>query len=120
MKITLNKKTITLVGVAAAKEFAKDRAWMADMDIIETGAIRCIEKYYGLGQPIFDNKVITANLQVDINHWEMTIWCDCLITYWREGKTHYAKCSFDLVRAYEQNEIDCFIIVFDESDSRCI
>lgn len=121
MKITLDKKVITMDEVAEAKEYAKDRSWMADKDIIESGAIVCLEKYYGLGQLIFDNKVIgTPELTVNKNHYALTIWCECLITYWREGKTHFAKLSFDLVRAYEDRNAECFIVVFDEADSRCI
>ena len=121
MKITLDKRVITLDEVSTAKEYAKERAWMADMDIINTAAKCCLEKYYGLGQPIFDNKVIgNPDLMVNKNHYELTVWCECLITYWQEGKTHFAKLSFDLVRAYEQSEVDCFLIVFDEVDSRCI
>lgn len=120
MKITLDKKVITLDEVATAKEFAKDHEWI-DMGIINTAAIRCLEKYYGLGQPIFDNKVIgKPELTVNKNRFQMTVWCECLVTYWREGKTHYAKLSFDLIRAYEEQDVDCFIIVFDETDSRCI
>lgn len=121
MKIKLDKRVITLDEASAAKEYLADHTWMSDMDVITTGATRCLEKYYGLGQPILDEKVIGApELTVNKNHYELTVWCDCLITYWREGKTHFAKLSFDLVRAYDDTSIDCFIVVFDEADSRCI
>jgi len=121
MKITLNKDAISLAEAPIAKEYATDHAWMADQCVINPTIMACLEKYYGKGQPILDTKMVGApKLEVNKNHYCMTIWCECLVTYWREGKTHFAKLSYDLEMAHNEMGVDCFMIVFDEVDSRCI
>ena len=120
MKITLDKNVITLAEVATANNYAKENAWIADKEVIKTTAIACLEKYYGTGKEIFDVKLIgMPDVKITKNHYDLTVWCECCVWYWRDGKDHVAKLSYDLTRACEQT-IECFIIVLDQVDCRCI
>ena len=123
MKIGIEKEMVTLAEVAQAKEMINTYDYMADNGVIKEAAHRCIDAYIDKcnapDNAYFDCLIGKPKLYVTKNHFELTIWCECIVKYWQQGM-HIAELSFDLIRAHDNTSIDCFIQVFDRVASECI
>lgn len=127
MKISIDKQTVTLAEVAEAKEMTVTYDYLADKDAILEAAARCLNAYGEKHNERFDGDhfgyveglIGTPSLTVIKNHFVLTVWCECLVKYWHDGY-HMADLSFDLVRAYDNVGIDCFIQMYDKVASECI
>lgn len=122
MKIGIEKETVTMAEAEQAKEMINAYDYI-DNDIIMEAACRCLVAYdekYGIHDTAFAECLLgKPKLYVTKNHFELTIWCECIVKYWQQG-SHIAELSFDLIRAYDNTSIDCCIQVFDKVASECI
>ena len=119
MKIKLNKEVITLAEVEQAKKFAEENSWI-DKETVVMGAIYNVKAYHE-AENIYDLKLIgTPELTVEKNHYQMVIWCNCLVKYYFEGCWFMAEISMDLTAAITEDKAESFIILYGEKGSKVI
>lgn len=100
MKITLDKKSITIDEAQEAKQLQKDYSEVLDNEILEVMACRAS------GQC---GKLIRATAQVTKNHFKLTIWAECVL----EDYSTFTRTSFDVLQADAgEEQIDNFTQVF--------
>jgi len=102
MKITLDKKVITLEEIAAAKELQKEWSQELDNNLLESMACRA-SGYSG-------NLIKVESLEVTKNHFELTVWATVIL----EDYDKFVKTSFDVLQAnwFDRDHYDHYTRVY--------
>ncbi len=109
MKITLDKRVITLEDAKAAEEIRKE--WQeyikSDNDFLFMLARHAIKANYTKAHCNPERLLIIDNIEVTKNHYQLTVWLECMVEY---NYQTIMKLSFDAMQALnyiDGDAIDC-------------
>lgn len=100
MKITLDKKSITIEEVKEARQLQRDYGEVLDNETLEAMAYRASGQF---------GKLIKVEVEITKNHHQLTIWATVIL----EDFDTFTKTSFDVLQADRNEEhIDNFTKIF--------
>ena len=125
MRISIDRKTITLENLARAKEIAKENAWI-DSDTVKSAATAVLRRFHGTESVYIESLLSTGAAAVTLNHYVSldVYFHDVSVQYTYYGadkKTHwcYAVLSFDMTDYLSNSDCSAFVQHYERTEYRC-